>query len=239
MTWFKVDDGFWSHPKTACLSDAAVALWLRAGAYCCQHLTDGVVKAPALRLLGGKASAQDLVDVGLWHELEDGWEFHDWADYQETSETVKKRRDSARERQRRSREIREEKRRESQGLSQRDSRVTHGVSSQEVFNPRPDPTRPDLIKIEKSDGRKRPDRKRSTTPLPETWQPNDAHRSKANTRGIDCTHEAEQFRSWALGKDERKANWDQAFHNWLGNARPTLRSINSGQDATTGRLWQE
>ncbi len=31
MVWFKIDDGFWSHPKVLELSDAAVALWTRAG----------------------------------------------------------------------------------------------------------------------------------------------------------------------------------------------------------------
>lgn len=149
MTWFKVDDGFWSHPKTATLSDAAVTLWVRAGSYCCQHLTDGFVKQAQLRLLGEMSAAQELVDVGLWHPVEGGWEFHDWDEYQETSEIVKKRRDDARERQRRLREQREEQRRQSQreseGDSPSESRVTADVTNGVTSQPRPDPTRPDQM----------------------------------------------------------------------------------------------
>lgn len=147
MTWFKIDDGFWSHPKTMPLSADAVALWTRAGAYSCQHLTDGYISKAVIRLVGDSSAATELVDAGLWIETGDGWSFHDWAEYQETAETVKRRQANARERQRRARAIREQKRHDSliqsQGESQDASRVTDGVSSQEVFYPRPDPTRPD------------------------------------------------------------------------------------------------
>ncbi|WP_200937300.1 hypothetical protein [Rhodococcus sp. Leaf233] len=88
-------------------------------------------------------------------------------------------------------------------------------------------------------GATKPSRKRPATPIPDDWKPNDAHKAKATDRGVDVDHEAEQMRTWAIGKDERKANWDAAFHNWLGNARPPLRSVTSGRDGTTGRLWQE
>jgi hypothetical protein len=142
MTWFKVDDGFWSHPKTAMLSDAAVTLWVRAGAYSCQHLTDGVIARPVLRLVGTAEAAAELVAAQLWLVDGDGWRFHDWAEYQETSVTVKKRREEARDRQRRARASREEKRSRSQGESRVTDGVTDGVSSQPPT--RPDPTRPDL-----------------------------------------------------------------------------------------------
>lgn len=141
MTWFKVDDGFWSHPKTATLSDAAVTLWVRAGAYSCQHLTDGLIKRPVLRLVGTADAAAELVDANLWIDEVDGWRFHDWDEYQETSETVKKRRDDARERQRRARAVREQKRSHSQRESRVTDAVTNGVSS--LPPTRPDPTRPD------------------------------------------------------------------------------------------------
>lgn len=110
MTWFKVDDGFWSHPKIIGLSDAAVALWVRAGAYACQHLTDGEIPAPVLRMVGEKEAAAELVAAGLWNEIPGGYAFRDWSEYQETSGSVKERRAAARERQRRSRAAREAKR---------------------------------------------------------------------------------------------------------------------------------
>ena len=135
MTWFKVDDGFWSHPKTATLSDAAVTLWVRAGSYSCQHLTDGFVPRSALRLVGTESAAVELTSVGLWLDADNGWQFHDWDEYQETSEAVKQRRDAQRERQRRARAKRDESRRASRVTDT----VSHGVSAQP-------PTRPDLIK---------------------------------------------------------------------------------------------
>lgn len=33
MTWFKVDDGFYDHPKVDQLPNAAVGLWVKCGAW--------------------------------------------------------------------------------------------------------------------------------------------------------------------------------------------------------------
>lgn len=83
MTWFKVDDGFWSHPKVCGLSADAVALWVRAGSYAAQHLTDGFVARHALPMLRGlDAHADELVAAALWRPVGDGWVFHDWHQYQ-------------------------------------------------------------------------------------------------------------------------------------------------------------
>lgn len=103
MTWFKVDDTLWSNPKVIRLSGDALSLWVRSGSYACQHLTDGRITRQMLRLLGEEHHADELVEACLWRPAVDGWVFHDWADYQETSTEVKERRKSARERQRRRR----------------------------------------------------------------------------------------------------------------------------------------
>ena len=128
MTWFKVDDGFWSHPKTAMLSDAAIALWVRAGAYSCQHLTDGVISKPVLRMVGTHEAADELIACGLWIEVDDGWRFHDWEKYQETREAVVKRREAWRDRQKQSREKHDSKRGESRNVSRVTSNVTPDVT---------------------------------------------------------------------------------------------------------------
>ena len=104
MTWFKVDDGFWSHPKTLALSAGAIALWVRAGSYCGKHLTDGYVSAAILPMLQGDAdAASELIDAGLWTAAKNGYAFHDWEQYQDTREAVEKRRHAWKERQRRHR----------------------------------------------------------------------------------------------------------------------------------------
>jgi hypothetical protein len=129
MPWFKVDDGWWSHPKTLELSDSAQALWVRAGTWSMKHLTDGFVPDSAARVLRAKPRfALELVQVGLWKRTESGHVFHDWGAYQPTKERVETERAAAVERKRKSRE------------SRRDSHVTDGVSH--ASPTRPDPTRP-------------------------------------------------------------------------------------------------
>lgn len=48
MTWFKVDDGFYDHPKVENLSMAARGLWVTAGSWCAKQLTDGVISKKKL-----------------------------------------------------------------------------------------------------------------------------------------------------------------------------------------------
>ena len=219
MTWFKVDDGFWSHPKTATLSDAAVTLWVRAGAYSCQHLTDGVIAKPVLRLVGVESAAGELVDAGLWIEHPDGWVFHDWDDYQETRDAVRKRRDDWRDRQKRSRERAEQKRRESRSESHDMSRVTDGVTtgvSQGVPS-RPVPSRP--VHIEEPKGSSlslsSDESDNRGTLIPDEWRPNQKHIDKAASLRLDVKREYQRFRANAEAKHRRQRNWNAAFTNWL------------------------
>lgn len=95
MPWFKVDDQFWSHPKVVELSAEAVALWVRAGSYAAQHLTDGVVTYGIIRMLAAdRDAATELTNAGLWDQR-DGrtWTFHDWDDYQPDAGASKERRE--------------------------------------------------------------------------------------------------------------------------------------------------
>lgn len=97
--WFKVDDTFWAHPKTACLEADAVALWLRAGCWSAQYLTDGFVPLWAIQMLTHgedfapvDSPARTLVDAGLWREVEFGYAFHDWDVYQPSADEVREKR---------------------------------------------------------------------------------------------------------------------------------------------------
>lgn len=120
MPWFRVDDGFHSHPKVLATSLAARGLWATAGSWSSHHLTDGVVPDHVLASLGGTPElAAELVAAGLWKRRRNGWTFHDWTDKNPTKEAVEKEREAARERQRRSREAKS---------SRRDKPVSNGVS---------------------------------------------------------------------------------------------------------------
>lgn len=94
MPWFKVDDQFWSHPKVVELSAEAVALWVRAGSYAAQHLTDGVVTYGIIRMLAAdRDAATELTNAGLWDQQDNRtWLFHDWDDYQPDAVVSKERR---------------------------------------------------------------------------------------------------------------------------------------------------
>jgi hypothetical protein len=104
MPWFKVDDTFAMHPK-AVAAGASLALWVRAGSWSAQQLTDGYVPAHMVAALGGKPSdAKRLVDIGMWEEKDGGYLFHDWSDYQPSRAKVVEQRTASAERLRKYRE---------------------------------------------------------------------------------------------------------------------------------------
>jgi len=105
MTWFKVDDHLWGHPKVDAVSEdelerlAAMGLWTLVGSHAADYLTDGVVARATVRRIApqhGDRLAARLVEAGLWHEHEKGWVFHDWHDHQPSKAEVEDRRDEIR-----------------------------------------------------------------------------------------------------------------------------------------------
>lgn len=83
MSWVKLDDKLWSHPKIAALEARALKLWLFGLCWCNQQETDGVIPRAMLAQLGGTPKlAGELVKVGLWHATPTGWEVHDYLVYQ-------------------------------------------------------------------------------------------------------------------------------------------------------------
>lgn len=207
MSWFKIDDGWWSHPKTLELSNDAIALWVRAGSWSCQHLTDGRIPAFALKSLGGfPRTVNELVKVGYWDSVDDCWVFHDWADYQEHSEVVKNRRNTARERMRTVRT--NNKRTFADGSPD---------GSQEVRTTptRPDPTRPVLTTSTDVDVAPR---KRGTR-ISEQFIVTAEMREWAATRtpGVDVNSSTEKFVNYwrAKTRDAAKLDWPATWRNWL------------------------
>lgn len=97
--WFKVDDDFHAHPKVIGLPLAARGLWVTAGAWCGRYLTDGHVPAAVLPQLGAtKREANQLVKTGLWAEVDGGYQFHEWHQFQPTKAEVLAGRESAKAR---------------------------------------------------------------------------------------------------------------------------------------------
>lgn len=142
MSWFKVDDKLWGHPKWLATPPRARALWITAGSWCAAQEQDGKVPEHVLPMLGAsKADARALVAAGLWEDGENGWVFHGWAEFQPTRAQQEEKREAARERMRKARERRanesENEPDSSEGVRANSERTSRGVRSTPT---RPDPT---------------------------------------------------------------------------------------------------
>lgn len=96
-TWVKIYNGMPSHPKL--LRARADAGWLHLCGLCYsnEHLTDGfiarevlVIAAPGVK--HPERLAARLASVGLWHEVDGGWQIHEYSEYQRSASEVKERR---------------------------------------------------------------------------------------------------------------------------------------------------
>ncbi|MET0416031.1 MAG: hypothetical protein ABW022_08425 [Actinoplanes sp.] len=92
MTWFRVDDGLHSHRKAVRAGVPAMGLWVLAGSWCADHLTDGFIPDYMAARIDreSESNAARLVEAGLWMVAEKGgdkgWQFHEWTDQQPTRE---------------------------------------------------------------------------------------------------------------------------------------------------------
>lgn len=155
MPWFKVDDGFYDHPKVENLPMAARGLWLTCGVWCAKHLTDGVISAKRVRALGGTpAQIKALIKNGLWSECKGDsgakcYAFHDWFDMQPSREQVYEKREIERQKKRKQRTNQTSDNASTSRFAEMSPRDTGGDTPRD--DPRdslglslaPDPTRPD------------------------------------------------------------------------------------------------
>ncbi|TSD68104.1 hypothetical protein [Aeromicrobium piscarium] len=84
MPYLNIDDGFADHPKVDDLSDGAFRLHVAALCACAKGQTDGFIrshKVPRLTHSYRPTLVVELVEAGLWHEADDGWDIHDFLDW--------------------------------------------------------------------------------------------------------------------------------------------------------------
>ncbi len=113
MAWLKIDDQYFFNRKVLRAGRDARDLHMASMAYCAGQLSDGAIDPENLPLLGAmaiipdaEASAAKLVEVGLWDIDGEGWQIHDYLDYNPTRETVTTRRAESKERMRQLRGLR-------------------------------------------------------------------------------------------------------------------------------------
>lgn len=226
MPWFKIDDGFWSHPKVLELSPEALALWVRAGSYCAGHLTDGEVKPSILRLMGASDEhAVELTAAGLWDFDGAVWSFHDWVEYQPTREQVKAERAATRERVSKHRTNRR-----SNGVTNTVTNdVANGVSTPAPTRPDPTTTSNEVVGVAAKRG----------TRLPSDWKPSTelAAWAIAKRPDLNVADQVEAFRDYwksTPGTKGVKLDWDATWRSWIRNAyaskvpdasRPTVSGV--------------
>lgn len=100
LPWVRLDAGFYANPKVVGLVDdrqhQALNLYVFALAYSGQHGLGGYIPKSALRVLHATPKhATQLVDAGLWHETEGGWDINGWTEFQPSPDEVLRRRQRA------------------------------------------------------------------------------------------------------------------------------------------------
>jgi hypothetical protein len=118
MVWAKLDDKIGQHPKTVEAGPHATLLYLLSLAYCGQYLTDGFIGAKAIYRLTDFSRVRDehgdpvdelelaetLVECRLWEHAANGYQIHDYLDYNFSKSQVLADRQAAKDRMRQTRE---------------------------------------------------------------------------------------------------------------------------------------
>lgn len=100
MSWAKLDDGFWMHPKVVRMGNEAAGIFARCLSYCGAYLTDGAVPAAvAVTIAGSEEKVEALVVDNVLDRLPSG-DLHvrDYLDYNPSSDEVSAEREKRKER---------------------------------------------------------------------------------------------------------------------------------------------
>lgn len=101
MSWFRIEGRMPQHRKVAPLSDAAFRLHITAGAWSAEEGTDGLVPARVVGTLTGAPRGkalvsvlQELVSGGLWEQNDQGYQIHDYLQWNMSAADLAARREA-------------------------------------------------------------------------------------------------------------------------------------------------
>lgn len=241
MTWFKVDDSFHSHPKVLAAEPAALGLWVVAGTWSSANLTDGFVPDHVLpRLLPDAVKlAEQLVTCGLWRRARGGHRFHDWGDYNPSSEDVKREREAARERMRNLRA----KRKGTAQPANCSGEQQANVRAKFVTPTRPDPTRssPDgELPKDTPPALPGPPKGSKGTRLPDDFTVTPEMAAWAREKAPSCgsaDHDAfcDYWRA-VPGAKGHKADWVATWRNWMRREHERRSQAPRSAPSSRGRV---
>lgn len=229
MPWFKVDDKLHDHRKARQAGKAAMGVWVLAGSWAMDNLTDGFVPEAVLARWGTKADAGRLVSAGLWcvdqQDSERGWRFHDWARFQPSAAVTaaikaKEAAAGARGNHKRWHVDR--------GITDPDCEFCHRVPDREPDgDPEAQPesggesgaTRPEPVPDPVSpNGESRAGKPPRARQLPEDFHPSEQHLDLAREQGVDLRAEWPQFVDHHRAKGTTLKDWDAGLRTWIRNA---------------------
>jgi hypothetical protein len=207
MAWFKVDDGFYVSTKFLEIPREhqvqSAGLWMLAGVFSADNMTDGFVSYKQMRLWEFDPQIiQQLIEVGLWDEVEDGIQFHDWCDYQPSREQL----ESRREAKSAAKSAAGAKGGVASGEARRSKSQANAKQNEAKRSPEPEP------EPEPNNLRELP-----AAPISPDFSPDYDHAEWAKTEWPTVNWEAEtaKFVNHFLSKGEKRRDWVAAWRNWI------------------------
>lgn len=90
----RLDHGMPENPKVVGLSDSAFRLYVEAICWCSRQETDGAIPEPMMRRLGSVKATNELTRSKLVNRTDEGYEIHDYLDFQRSSAEIQAYRDA-------------------------------------------------------------------------------------------------------------------------------------------------
>lgn len=214
MVWFKVDDKLHDHRKARQARKSAMGVWVLAGSWSADNLTDGFIPDDVATRWGTRHDFTALVSAGLWIEAtsgsERGWQFVNWGEFQPVKADIERERAQKAEAGR--------KGGKASGRSRREAGAEAGASR--LVEP-PNPTRPnasnEALGAGKPPAAGKPRAKRATT-LPSDFRPTEGHVNLASELGVDLRAEWPKFCDHHIAKGTTFKDWNAALRTWVRNA---------------------
>lgn len=209
MSWAKLDDAIYSHPKILRANLQAVGLYALSIAYSARHDLDGALPAEAVAMLarGDRSLADQLVELGLYELQQNGYKIHNFLKYNPSARQIRKRQKEQRERVR--------KHRERNALLTSNADALLRVGSGRVTSSTSSPVEGE------SEGK--PKSRRQRVVAIETEWPEDftltAERRQA-ARAAGCSDPELAWEAWhqrCLAKGLRYVRWGAAWTTWLSS----------------------
>ena len=98
MSWVRLDDKFFQHPKILAIPGGAKLLYLCSLTHCAANLTDGHIRHSSLPYIANTvgilpheldAIVTALLTAGVWRSNAEGYEIHDYLDYNPSAAQLK------------------------------------------------------------------------------------------------------------------------------------------------------